>query len=146
MSTREQKQFPARLAMLHDTAAFARAFCDRHGIVHDDAMRLTMVIEELFTNSVQHGYRGESDAVIRIALSVEGGGIGVFYEDSAPRYDPLAGLLGTAASVARPVESRPVGGLGVYLVAQLVESSSYEYEEGCNRLQLTLLLAAQSPK
>jgi serine/threonine-protein kinase RsbW len=139
MSTREQKQFPARLAMLHDTAAFARAFCDRHGIVHDDAMRLTMIIEELFTNSVEHGYRGESDAPIRIALSVEIGGIAVLYEDSAPRYDPLAGLLGAPASMARPVESRPIGGLGVYLVAQLVEHANYTYEDGCNRLRLTML-------
>lgn len=141
MSTVEQKQFPARLAMLHDTAVFARAFCDRHGIVHDDAMRLTMIIEELFTNSVQHGYRGESDAPIRIALSVEIGGIGVLYEDSAPRYDPLAGLVSTAASVAHPIASRPIGGLGVYLVTQLVERSSYAYEEGCNRLRLTMSFA-----
>lgn len=142
MSTREQMQFPARLTMLHETAAFAQAFCARHGIVHDDAMRLTMIIEELFTNSVQHGYRGESDAPIRIALSVEIGGIGVLYEDSAPRYDPLAGLSSTPANLARPVESRPIGGLGVYLVAQLVERSSYAYEEGCNRLRLTMLLAS----
>ena len=128
--------------MLHDTAAFARAFCDRHGIVHDDAMRLTMIIEELFTNSVEHGYRGESDAPIRIALSVESGGISVLYEDAAPRYDPLAGLLSAAAGVARPVESRPIGGVGVYLVARLVERSSYAYEEGYNRLRLMMLVAS----
>ena len=142
MSTREQKQFPARLAMLHDTAAFAQAFCDRHGIVHDDAMRLTMIIEELFTNSVEHGYGGESDAPIRIALSAESGGIDLLYEDSAPRYDPLSGLVGSPASVARAVESRPIGGLGLYLVTQLVERCSYAYEEGCNRLRLTILFAA----
>jgi serine/threonine-protein kinase RsbW len=138
MSTLEQKQFPARLAMLHDTAAFARTFCDRHGIVHDDAMRLTMIIEELFTNSVEHGYRGESDAPIRIALSVEIGGIGVLYEDSAPRYDPITRLTTPPESIARPVESRPAGGLGVYLVGHLVDESSYAYEDGCNRLRLTM--------
>lgn len=141
MSTREEKVFSARLEMLHDTAAFAQAFCDRHGIVHDDALRLTMIIEELFTNTVEHGYRGESDAPIRIALSVEIGGIAVLYEDAAPRYDPLAGLLGSAARIERPVESRPIGGLGVYLVVQLVERSSYAYEEGCNRLRLTMSFA-----
>jgi serine/threonine-protein kinase RsbW len=138
MSTREEKLFSARLEMLHDTAAFAQAFCDRHGIVHDDALRLTMIIEELFTNTVEHGYRGESDAPIRIALQVEIGSVAVLYEDSAPRYDPLAGLLASTARTERPVESRPIGGLGVYLVAQLVERASYTFEDGCNRLRLMM--------
>jgi serine/threonine-protein kinase RsbW len=141
MSTREEKLFSARLEMLRDTAAFAQAFCDRHGIVHDDALRLTMIIEELFTNTVEHGYRGESDAPIRIALSVEIGSVAVLYEDAAPRFDPLAGLLGSPTSMERPVEARPIGGLGVYLVGQLVERSSYAYEEGCNRLRLTMPFA-----
>jgi serine/threonine-protein kinase RsbW len=141
MSAREQRQFPARLAMLHDTAAFARAFCDRHGIVHDDAMRLTMIIEELFTNSVEHGYRGESDAPIRIALSIESGGVAMLYEDSAPRYDPLARFARAPESLTAPVDARPAGGLGVYLVGRLVERSAYAYEDGCNRLRLTMPLA-----
>jgi serine/threonine-protein kinase RsbW len=142
MPTREQRQFQARLAMLTDTAAFAQAFCDRHGIVHDDALRLTLIIEELFTNSVEHGYRGECDAPIQIELSVENGGVAVLYEDSAPRYDPLAAGARAPAGMTGTVESRPVGGLGVYLVAQLVERAQYAYEDGCNRLRLTMLFTA----
>jgi serine/threonine-protein kinase RsbW len=141
MSTSEQKRFSARLAMLPATAAFAQAFCERHDIVHEDALRLTLIIEELFTNTVEHGYRGESDAPISIALSLTGDGVAVLYEDSAPHYDPLARLSGAPTSIARPVESRPIGGLGVYLVGHLVERSSYVYEDGCNRLRLTLLFA-----
>jgi serine/threonine-protein kinase RsbW len=127
--------------MLSDTAAFAQAFCDRHGIVRNDAMRLTLIIEELFTNTVQHGYRGESDAPISIVLSLTSGGVAILYEDSAPHYDPLARLSGSPASMSRPVESRPIGGLGVYLVGQLAERSRYVYENGFNRLWLTMPFA-----
>jgi len=71
--------------MLHDTAAFARAFCDRNGIVHDDAMRLTMIIEELFTNSVEHGYRGESGRPDpHRVIPWKSAAVAVLYEDSAP--------------------------------------------------------------
>jgi serine/threonine-protein kinase RsbW/sigma-B regulation protein RsbU (phosphoserine phosphatase) len=140
MTTSEQRQFPARLDVLPDMAAFAQAFCDRHGIVHDNALRLMFIIEELFTNTVEHGYRGECDAPVRIALSLLSDGVGLFYEDAAPRYDPLARLSGLPEGIARPVEARPVGGLGVFLVGQLVERSSYVYENGHNRLRLTLLL------
>jgi serine/threonine-protein kinase RsbW len=141
MSTSDQKLFPARMPMLRETAAFVRAFCDRHGVARDDAMRLTLIIEELFTNSVEHGYRGECDAPIRIALTINLDGIAVLYEDSAPRYDPLAGLARPPESMAQNVESRPVGGLGVYIVGQLVECPSYAFEESCNRLRLTLPVA-----
>ena len=120
MSTSEHRLFPARLAMLPEAAAFTQAFCTRHGVVHDDAMRLTLIVEELFTNTVEHGYRGESDVPIRIELTLTGGGVSVVYEDEAPRYDPLARLADASAGVRRPVDSRPVGGLGVYLVSQLV--------------------------
>ena len=137
----DEQMFPARLAMLPETAAFVQAFCDRCGIERDDAMRLTLIIEELFTNTVEHGHRGDTDAPIRIALSVHSGGVDVLYEDSAPRYDPIARLSGSPAGIARPVEARPVGGLGAYLVGQLVQRSSYIYEDGRNRLRLTLLLA-----
>ena len=141
MSTREQKLFPARLTALPDAAAFAQAFCNNHGIAHDDAMRLTLIIEELFTNTIQHGYRAECDDPISIALSLDGGSVGVLYEDSAPRYDPLSRAPGPPPSISRPVDSRSIGGLGVYLVSQLVEGPSYVYEGGYNRLQLRLLFA-----
>ena len=141
MSNREQKIFSARLVMLPDTADFTQDFCDRHDISHDDAMRLRLIIEELFTNTVQHGYRGESDAPISVTLHLDAGAVTVLYEDSAPRYDPLAHTSGPGPDASRSGVSRPVGGLGVYLVSKLVERPSYAYEDGFNRLRLTLLFA-----
>ena len=136
----EHAQFPARLGALPDTAAFAQGFCDRNGISHDNALRLTLVIEELFTNTVRHGYRGESDAPIRISLSLAEGRVTLLYEDSAPRYDPLIRLSDTPEGLSSPVEARPVGGLGVYLLGQLVAGARYAYENGSNRLWLEVIL------
>ncbi|MBQ7443940.1 MAG: ATP-binding protein, partial [Bacteroidaceae bacterium] len=33
-------------------------------------------------------------------------------------------------------EERPIGGLGIYLVRQLMDSINYEYADGCNVLTL----------
>jgi serine/threonine-protein kinase RsbW len=137
MPPTDQAVFPARLAALPDTAAFAQGFCDRNGIGRDDALRLTLVIEELFTNTIAHGYGGDSDAPVRVALSLEAGAVALLYEDSAARFDPLA-RPSAAASLAEPVSDRPIGGLGVHLVRELVASARYAYEDGHNRLWLTL--------
>lgn len=134
----EQAEFPARLAALPETADFAQAFCQRNGVGRDDALRLTLVIEELFTNTVRHGYRDESDAPIRISLALADGRVTLLYEDSAPRYDPLAHWSATPSGLGAPIESRPVGGLGVYLLGQLVTGARYAYENGSNRLWLEM--------
>jgi anti-sigma regulatory factor (Ser/Thr protein kinase) len=136
----ERAEFPARLAALRETAAFAQAFCDRNGISRDHALRLTFVIEELFTNTVRHGYGEESEAPIRIALAIGDGRVSVLYEDSAPRYDPLARLSAPPAHLTAPAEARPVGGLGLYMLGQLVASARYAYEDGSNRLWLEVAL------
>ena len=138
----EQRAYAARLAALSDAAAFAQDFCGRHGIGHRNASLLTLIIEELFTNTVRHGYRGDCDRPIRIALAAEAGAVTLFYEDEAPRYDPLAGLTAMPASLTTPMEFRPVGGLGVVLVGVLAQSARYAHEDGCNRLWLKLRNAA----
>lgn len=130
--------FPARLTALSDAASFAQAFCDRRGVSRDDALRLIFVIEELFTNSVRHGYRNEGDSPIRIALAVAEGRVTMLYEDWAPRYDPLDRFSAPPLSLGAPAEGRAIGGLGVYLIGQLVAGARYAYENGTNRLWLTM--------
>jgi serine/threonine-protein kinase RsbW len=134
----EQAVFPARLAALPETAAFAQRFCERNGVPRDDTLRLRLVIEELFTNTVQHGYGVESDATIRISLSVSDGRVSVLYEDSAPRYDLLSPGPGSTENPDDPAAEGRVGGLGIRLVNALVAVDRYAYENGSNRLWLTL--------
>jgi len=134
----EQREFPARMAALAVADAFARDFCDRHGVGHDDALRLTLVVEELFSNTVRHGYGRDSDEPVRIALAVRDGQVALVYEDRAPPFDPLARMAVPPESLADPVETRAVGGLGVHLLGQLVDDARYAYEDGSNRLWLTL--------
>jgi serine/threonine-protein kinase RsbW len=138
MARRQQAVFPARLSALPETAAFAQLFCADNGVGHDDALRLTLIIEELFTNTVQHGYGGESDASIRVELEIRDGAVTMLYEDSAPRYEPTSAWRHAPANIEQDIEHRPVGGLGMHLVRELVSDARYAYENGTNRLWLTL--------
>ena len=124
--------------MLPATAAFVASFCERHGIARNDNLRLTLIVEELFTNSVAHGYRGESDAPIVVALSADSGEVTLMYEDAAPPFDPLSRPPVPTADLAASVESRPVGGLGIHLVKHLVTSAHYAREDDRNRLRLAV--------
>jgi serine/threonine-protein kinase RsbW len=138
----ERRTYPARLAAIADAAAFAQDFCRRRGVGLREASRLTLIIEELFTNTVRHGYRGDCDLPVRIALDTEAGAVTLLYEDAAPRYDPLARIRDLPEGLATPFGSTAAGGLGVVLVGMLAASARYAYEDGCNRLWLKLRGAA----
>jgi serine/threonine-protein kinase RsbW len=137
-SVAERRVFEARMSMLPETAAFVEAFCSRRGIGRADALRVVLIVEELFTNTVAHGYGCECDAPIAIALDFEGGQVSLGYEDAAPPYDPLSTLSGARTGLAGSIESRPVGRLGVHLVDELSASARYAHQDGRNRLWLTV--------
>lgn len=138
MTAGEHRVFRATLTVLPETAAFVESFSRLNGIERHDVLRLTLIVEELFTNTVMHGYGEESDAPIYITLSIDGDAIGLLYEDAASRYDPLSRLSASPSDLAAPVESRPIGGLGIHLVRELTESARYVHEYGRNRLWLKL--------
>ena len=134
----EQRAFPARLGVLEEIQAFVEAFGDRHGLASRAVMHLQLVIEELFTNTVTHGYGRECDEPVEITLAREGARVRLVYQDAAQPYDPLSRLSESRARLAAPIEQRPVGQLGVPLVAELVADFRYEREEGRNLLHLLL--------
>ena len=138
----ERHEFPARLSMLAAAATFIDGFCARHALPRQDALRVMLVVEELVTNTVVHGHRGECDAPIAVQLQRTPEGIRVVYEDSAPPFDPRPALSRADAEPEESLAAREVGGLGVRLVGRLTHDVRYAYEEGRNRLSLALVTAS----
>jgi serine/threonine-protein kinase RsbW len=136
MSGSEQRIFDARQDNLAAAVAFTEAFCERHGVSPASGMRLMLAVEELFTNTLKHGHRGDSDAPVRIALGVDSGNLSLQYEDSAPPFDPVQYLRESAPDPATPVTERAPGGYGLPLLAEMAEQLGYEHTQGLNCVRL----------
>ena len=137
----ERRAFRARLQMLHDALDFVAVFAGLKGLSERELLRLQLVIEELFTNTIEHGYGKECDEPIEIALAAAPGRVTVQYQDAAAPYDPARALATSRERVAEPAEQRPVGHLGVHLVAAIVDDMHYARVDGCNRLQILMRVA-----
>ena len=135
MSEPVEATFAASMESLPETVAFVEAFCERHGIDVADTLRLTLIVEELFSNIVAHGYGGE-DGWIRLGLVLDGHDVRIVCEDRAPPYDPRASLERMPKDLGDPVETRGVGGLGHWLVGRLVVETSYVRVGDANVLSL----------
>jgi anti-sigma regulatory factor (Ser/Thr protein kinase) len=132
----ESRQFVADMKALPDALEFATAAAGKAGFDGVARLFVELIIEELFTNTVVHGYGGDSDRPVWVSVAGAGGDLSLTYEDAAPPCNPLT--LPAPGLLDAPVEQRPVGGLGMPLVKALSDSASYAYEEGRNRLTLVI--------
>lgn len=105
-------------------------FCRRHSLPSADEFALNLAAEELFTNSVVHGYKGAEGCEVWLSLGVEGGGVKMSVSDSAPKFDPLTEAA--PPDLAADAETRQIGGLGVFFAQKQMAWTRYEYTGGKN--------------
>ncbi|HYR36343.1 MAG TPA: ATP-binding protein [Burkholderiales bacterium] len=121
--------FLARLAELKRIGSFLEAFCAEVRLPRERCLRLNLVLEELFINSVNHGYRGDCDAPVWVTIDAQPQAVQLTYEDTAPPFNPFA----------YRVQMGKIGGLGVLLTRELAAARDYTYLFGRNRVRLSLL-------
>ena len=128
--------FPSRQDALRATRAFLEDFCTDAGVAKQACLKVNLVVEELFLNTVKHGHRGGSDAPVWITLAAGDGAIRVTYEDQAPPFNPFAAA--TREMLEALAGTRREGGLGVLLAHGLTTETDYAYLFGRNRIRLAL--------
>lgn len=123
-----QRTFPARTAALADVTAFVEGRCRTLRASRAATLRLLLAAEELFINAVVHGYGGDGDGTVRLAVRRAGRCIELVQADDAPPFHPFRRL---PAASARKVAQRP-GGLGRVLAARLTDRRRWQGEGGGN--------------
>jgi anti-sigma regulatory factor (Ser/Thr protein kinase) len=121
-------RFSARFASLPELLAAAGAACDAAGITTETRHRAELVLEEAFSNSIRHGYSGESDNPVWLSATMLPDGLRLVYRDEAPPFDPLQD--------ARLPQDVQVGGVGRVLIKTLPRNAAYAREDGRNILTL----------
>jgi serine/threonine-protein kinase RsbW len=115
-------------------AAFIDAFCQPLGPTTEDLMSFHLALEEAVTNVINHGYVDGQAHEFTVSLAAAPGGlVTAVVSDDAPAFDPVAR---PPVDTSLPLEERPIGGLGVHLIKNLMDSVRYERREGRNLLTL----------
>ncbi|HEX4234457.1 MAG TPA: ATP-binding protein [Caldimonas sp.] len=128
----------ARMDDLTEAIAFVETFCDANAVARGDCLRVSLVVEELFTNTVAHGFGGGSDAPVRVWLRVDASELELSYEDSAAPFDPLTQVPRAAIEIEHAAPERPVGQLGIALVVSMASRIGYSREGDWNCLRVAL--------
>jgi serine/threonine-protein kinase RsbW len=96
-------------------------------------MPTTLILEELFTNTITHGASDGREVLIQINLNIDEDQLIMTYKDNGI---PFNVLELPNPDLTASIEDREVGGLGVYYVRTLSDSVKYEHTEKNNVIQI----------
>jgi len=91
-------------------------------LTQPEIFQVNLVLEELATNAIVHGLGVGQPGWVRLRVTHAGDHLALQVRDNALPFDPF-GL--PAPELTADLDSRPVGGLGVYFVRTLMDQCSY---------------------
>lgn len=115
--------------LMQGLAAFARA----QAIPDETVTQVTLALDEIVTNVIEHGYEGTEPRPIAVRLSLADGKLTVEVEDEGRAFNPLEA---PEPDVSLPLEERPIGGLGILLARHMMDSLEYARTRGKNVLMM----------
>ncbi len=107
------------------------AFCGRREIAPTVAYQVNLSLDELLTNTISYGYKDGARHEIRIDLNIDGDRLIIRIEDDARQFD-LTDSDPNRADTDSGLDERMPGGLGIFLVHQMMDSISYRRENNKN--------------
>jgi serine/threonine-protein kinase RsbW len=114
-------RIPADVKRLSDVREFIRQQAADMGADPETTDDMVLAVDELATNSILHGYRGE-EGVVEVEVEREGSSMVVRLRDHARPFNPTKM---PDPDTALPLEDRPKGGLGIYLSREAADGLVY---------------------
>ena len=99
----------------------------------DIVFNLNLVLEEAVVNVNNYAYPKEEHESIYLSARMHEGSIILVLTDTGKEFDPTAA---PEADVTLSADERQIGGLGIFLIRQIMNEVKYERIEGKNVLTL----------
>lgn len=92
-------------------------------------MALNLALEEAVSNVILYAYPPGADGLVDIDAIIGADALTFILTDSGKAFDPTAA---PEADTTLSVEERPIGGLGIFLVRNIMDDVHYERTDGKN--------------
>lgn len=127
-------QFPADSNSLEHANTFLEKFASSIHLQDKITSELLIVLDELLSNSLKYGLKGQHQMQMTLAISLTDSVIKIKYSDDGFEFNPFET---ESCDLSLPIEEREIGGLGINLVRGLTDSQSYKRENNRNLITLT---------
>ncbi len=114
-------------------AEFVDMVCEEVGMDMAVAIQMNLAMEEAVVNVMSYAYPADTVGDVTIEAVTIADQLQFTITDSGIPFDPTAKA---EVDTTLSAEERPIGGLGIHLVRQLMDSINYERIDGKNVLTL----------
>lgn len=121
------------ISELSKLVAFIDEVGEAFALTPDVVFNLNLVLEEAVVNVINYAYPKEEYQYIYLSAHLHEGSIVLVLTDTGKEFDPT---LAPEADITLSVDDREIGGLGIFLIRQIMNEVRYERIEGKNVLTL----------
>ena len=114
-------------------AGFIEEIGEELSLQPDMVFNLNLVLEEAVVNIINYAYPKEEHEKIYLSARLHNGSIVLVLTDTGKEFDPT---MAPEADITLSADERKIGGLGIFLIRQIMNEVKYERIEGKNILTL----------
>jgi anti-sigma regulatory factor (Ser/Thr protein kinase) len=131
MSEQVSVLFKNNLAEIERLSQVVTEFAELHQWSANLLLEVNLALEEIVSNIISYSYADDNEHEIMLRLSFKEGEVTAEVEDDGRPFNPLAVA---EPDTSKPIEERPIGGLGIHLVRKLMTELAYRRQQGRNLL------------
>ena len=121
------------VAEISKLAIFIDELGEEFGLSPELVFNLNLVLEEAVSNVILYAYPKEEHQTISLIAKKKGNQLIFVLTDSGKEFDPTQA---PDADITLSAEERPIGGLGIFLIRQIMNTVEYHRIDGKNVLTL----------
>ena len=126
-------QIKASLSAVSSANETASRWLADHNAPPEVQYLANLAVEELITNCIKYGYEDAADHIIEVKLQISGNELALTVTDDGRPFNPLEL---PEPDIHLPIEERPIGGLGIYLLRRMSDHMDYVRAAGKNCVRL----------
>lgn len=115
-------------------AEWVEQLCEKYDLSPSAVFQLNLALEEAVVNVMNYAYPGQTGMPVMLSACKCDDAMVFTLEDNGLPFDPTAS---DEPDLSLPIEERPIGGLGIFLVRQIMTNVSYVRREDTNVLTMT---------
>lgn len=118
-------------------AEWIETTCETMELPMAAVFQLNLALEEAVVNVMNYAYPGKEGMPVRLTAERQDNEVIFTLEDDGVAFDPTQA---EEPDISLAVEDRPIGGLGIFLVNQIMDKVSYARVGGTNVLKMTYII------
>ena len=131
-------QVSDQLSALEDVSEAIENFTEEHKVDFAVVTKVNIILDEVLSNIIKYGETADKSLSKSIGLVVEIGDDGAIHITVTDNCVPFNPLDQDDPNTAADLESREIGGLGIFLVKKLANSVTYAWRANKNILKIML--------